>query len=268
MIRAAVLGSPISHSLSPALHAAAYEFLGIQGEYTSVEVRANELAQFLSTCDDSWTGFSLTMPLKEEVLALASEVDDLALRIQSANTLVRAKSGWRASTTDVKGFQGALRARQFHEFRTVLLIGSGATARAAAAACDNASRSITVVHRNPRRESAMRRSAPQATIEFLPWDSPLPDVDLMINTTPAGVVDHLISQIKKRPSGLFFEALYNPWPTKLLAHWRELEGEVIDGLDLLVYQAIEQVALMTQKRADPLLLAPILRDAGLKGLLK
>lgn len=266
MIRAAVLGSPISHSLSPALHAAAYKFLGIVGEYTAVEVKAHELGKFLSTCDNSWTGFSLTMPLKEEVLSLVGEVDDLAARIQSANTLVRAKSGWRASTTDVQGFHDALHAHQLNEFQSVLILGSGATARAAASACDAKGRLIKVLHRNPLREAGMSKSAPQSSMQFLSWNSPLPDVDLMINTTPSRVADQLVSKIKTRPLGVYFEALYNPWPTKLLAHWRSLEGKAIDGLDLLVYQAIQQVALITEKVVDPSLLAPILRDAGLKEL--
>lgn len=266
MIRAAVLGSPISHSLSPVLHSAAYKCLGIEGDYTAVEVKADGLEKFLTSCDNSWTGFSLTMPLKEKVLSLADEVDDLATQIQSANTLVRIKNGWRASTTDVLGFLDALHAHDVLTFETVLIIGSGATARAAASACDGENRRIQILHRNPLRQPAMRMAAPHSSIEFLPWETPLPNVDLMINTTPSGVADHLTSQVTSRPNGVFFEALYNPWPTKLLAHWRSLEGKAIDGLDLLVYQAIEQVALMTQKVVDPLLLAPILRDAGLKAL--
>lgn len=266
MIRAAVLGSPISHSLSPALHLAAYEFLGVVGDYSAIEVKVDGLEKFLTSCDDSWTGFSLTMPLKEKVLSLADEVDDLAIQIQSANTLVRIKNGWQASTTDVLGFLDALRAHDVLTFRDVLIIGSGATARAAASACDGEDRHIQILHRNPLRESAMRMAAPLSSIEFLPWETPLPKVDLMINTTPSGVADHLVSQITGRPTGVFFEALYNPWPTKLLAHWLSLEGKAIDGLELLVYQAIRQVVLMTQEVVDPLLLAPILRDAGLKAL--
>lgn len=264
MIRAAVLGSPISHSLSPALHSAAYHYLGIEGEYTTVEVQAEGLEKFLTSCDNSWTGFSLTMPLKEKVLSLADEVDELAIRIQSANTLVKGQNGWKASTTDVKGFQDALQAHHVDEFQSVLIIGSGATARAAALACD--AHFIYVLHRNPLRESAMRKAAPKALIEFLPWNSALPTVDLMINATPFGVADHLVAQVRTKPGGVLFEALYNPWPTKLLAHWQSLEGKAIDGLDLLVYQAIQQVSLMTHKVVDPLVLAPILRDAGLKAL--
>lgn len=268
MIRAAVLGSPISHSLSPALHLAAYKFLGIGGAYSAVEVKVDELPEFLASRDTSWTGFSLTMPLKEAALSLAADVDDLARQIQSANTLIKTRNGWRAFTTDVRGFQDAFQAHNLSDFRTVLLIGSGATARAAASACDGKDRLIKVLHRNPLRQEAMSKAAPQSSMQFLPWESSLPIVDLVINTTPVGVADHFVSEISSRPFGVYFEALYDPWPTKLLAHWRNLEGTTIDGLELLIYQAIQQVALMTGKAVDPLLLAPVLRDAGLKALQK
>lgn len=266
MIKAAVLGSPIAHSLSPMLHMTAYSTLGIEGEYTAIDVKSDQLRSFLLSLDSSWTGFSLTMPLKEEVLQLADEVDHLAKSIQSANTLIRSAQGWRAITTDVKGFQGALHAHGVDEFTKVLIIGSGATARAAASAVDQVNREIQVIHRNHEREGAMRKAAPHSSIEFFPWHSSLPVADLTINTTPAGVADHFASQITTSPSGLFFEALYNPWPTTMINHWRKNGGDVIDGLDLLIYQGIEQIELMTGISVNRSGLAPILRDAGLAAI--
>lgn len=266
MIKAAVLGSPISHSLSPTLHMTAYRALGIEGEYTAVDVKSDQLRDFLLSLDSSWTGFSLTMPLKEEVLRLADEVDHLANSIHSANTLIRLDQGWRATTTDVKGFQEALHAHGVGDFKKVLIIGSGATGRAAASAVDQRNREIQVIHRNQEREGAMRMAAPHSSIEFFPWQSPLPVADLTINTTPAGVADHFASQITSTPSGLFFEALYNPWPTKILNHWRRNGGKVIDGLDLLIYQGIEQIELMTGISVNRSDLVPILREAGLAAI--
>ena len=266
MIKAAVLGSPVAHSLSPTLHMSAYRALGIEGEYTAIEIKSDQLRSFLLSLDRDWRGFSLTMPLKEEVLKLANEVDPLANSIQSANTLIRTAQVWRATTTDVKGFQEALHAHGVDEFTKVLIIGSGATARAAAAAVDQRNREIQVIHRNHGREGAMRKAAPYSSIEFLPWQAPLPVADLTINTTPAGVADHFASQITSTPSGLFFEALYNPWPTKILNHWRRNGGKVIDGLDLLIYQGIEQIELMTGISVNRSDLAPILREAGLAAI--
>jgi len=268
MIRAAVLGSPISHSLSPVLHRAAYRALGLVGEYEAIEVERAGLKEFIATRDESWTGFSLTMPLKEEVLTIAQSVDPLALQIQSANTLLRSGSGWRAVTTDVSGFRHALIADRISKFEKVLIIGAGATARAAAAACDESGREIVVIHRSQKREDAMRAAASKSRVSFIDWNEKMPEADLVINTTPSGVADIFLPQVTSQPTGVFFEALYNPWPTQLLARWRAHGGQTIDGLDLLVHQGIDQVALMCQVTVDRDLLAPLLRTAGLLALTK
>lgn len=266
MIRAAVLGSPISHSLSPLLHNTAYEVLELQGHYEAVEVKSGELPNFLHKLEDSWTGFSLTMPLKEEVLTLASFVDPLSTRIASANTLIRGKDGWHASTTDVVGFQRALAAHGSENFEKVCIIGSGATARAAAAALDKRGRSIIVLHRNPQRERAMVSCVAQGILSFLPWSTQLPQVDLTINTTPAGVADVLANDPNLTAKGLYFEALYNPWPTALMRKWKTSGGVVVDGLDLLIHQAIVQVERMTGRQVEAESLASLLRKVGLERL--
>jgi shikimate dehydrogenase len=268
VIRAAVLGSPISHSLSPVLHRAAYQALGLKGRYEAIEVKAGSLEGFIATRDETWTGFSLTMPLKEEVLRIATSVDPLALQIHSANTLLRSGSGWRALTTDVTGFQHALISHRIAKFERVLIIGAGATARAAAAACDESGRQIAVIRRSNRGDDTMRSAVGKSAISFLEWNGDLSSADLVINTTPAGVADIFLPQVTSQPAGVFFEALYNPWPTKLLARWRAFGGETIDGLDLLVHQGIDQVALMGQVAVDRDLLAPLLRSAGLVALAK
>lgn len=266
MIRAAVLGSPISHSLSPVLHRTAYEKLGVLGQYQAIDVTAEKLGEFVAGLDESWTGLSLTMPLKEQILTIADEIDPLALKIHSANTLVRSEKGWKALTTDVDGFTQALNAHGQLEFRKVIILGSGATARSAAAACDAAGRQITVVHRTQGREEAMRNAVSLAKVEFRNWGSDLTEADLLINATPAGVADSYSERLEGNVHGVFFEALYNPWPTKLLAKWRALNGYGIDGLDLLVHQGIDQVELMTGMSVNHSELASVLRTACLASM--
>ncbi len=266
MIRGAVLGSPISHSLSPVLHRTAYEKLGLFGQYQAIEVASDQLDEFISGLDETWTGLSLTMPLKETVLKIADEVDELALRINSANTLIRSPRGWRALTTDVNGFKETLLAHGVNTYETVVILGSGATARAAAAACDGADRHMTIVHRSPERESALRKCVVSAKLEFVNWGADLPDSDLLINATPAGVADAYAEKLPTLVRGVFFEALYNPWPTKMLSKWRALGGFGIDGLDLLVHQGIDQVELMTGKSVQRAVLAPVLRMACLAAM--
>ena len=147
-----------------------------------------------------------------------------------------------------------------------MIIGSGATARAAAAACDELDTDIVVVHRSSMREEAMRNAVRNCRVSFLNWNVELPEADLLINTTPAHVADFFVSQFTSRPRGIFFEALYHPWPTKLLAHWRSLGGRSLDGLDLLVHQAIDQISLICKVKVSRNELAPLMRAAGLAAL--
>ena len=108
MITGAVLGSPISHSLSPVLHKAAFAFLGIEGDYSAIKVESGALAEFLQTRSSEFDYLSLTMPLKEEVLGLGFDADALTQRIQSGNTLIKRNDKWSISSTDGSGFVAAL----------------------------------------------------------------------------------------------------------------------------------------------------------------
>ena len=247
MIKAAVLGSPISHSLSPKLHLSAYKFLNIAGHYESFEVPAGSLQNFLHDKDSSWTGFSLTMPLKEEVLSVADVIDPLVKRIQSGNTLIRQGDLWNLISTDVLGFQNAWNAQNATQPKSVLIVGSGATARAAAAAFDDSNTSITVLHRNIEREKSMQDSVLKSTMNFLPWkfDRTLCESELVINTTPKGILDSFAKDLTVKPLGTFFDVIYDPWPTAFAAAWTKSGSSVISGLDLLIAQGIEQIRLFT-----------------------
>ena len=110
--RAAVLGSPIAHSLSPALHRAAYASLGLRWTYEAIEVDEAGLAGFLAGLDRSWAGLSLTMPLKEEAARLLADVDPTARALRSVNTVLPSGAGWRGTNTDVYGMTEALHARR------------------------------------------------------------------------------------------------------------------------------------------------------------
>jgi shikimate dehydrogenase len=264
MITAAVLGSPISHSLSPTLHRRAYEILGIEGTFDAIEVKAEELATFIASRDEKWTGFSLTMPLKEEVMKIAKDISPIARQVSSANTLIRTGSEWSATSTDVNGFVETLKQHGVSAIDRAVIIGSGATARAAAAACEHFTTKIDVIHRSASREVAMRAAAPHSEMHFINWDSMVPATDLLINTTPKGVADIFVDRLIGTP--IFFEALYNPWPTKLLQSARENGSFGIDGLDLLIHQGIDQVHLMSGLPVDRDELAPLLRKACLEKL--
>ena len=133
--RAAVLGSPIAHSLSPALHRAAYAQLGLNWTYDAFEVDEAGLPAFIAGLDLSWAGLSLTMPLKERVIDLLDDVDDVAASVRAVNTVVPYGTRWRGTNTDVTGMVRALQeAGAAADLRTATLLGTGATARSAIAA--------------------------------------------------------------------------------------------------------------------------------------
>jgi shikimate dehydrogenase len=250
VIKAAVLGSPIAHSLSPRLHTAAYEFLKIEGTYTSFDVPAGTLKSFLSDKSDSWTGFSLTMPLKEEALHCVDAVDPLVQRIQSGNTLVKESNGWQLFSTDVLGFRNAWRMHNANNPTSVVIIGSGATARAALAAFDTSGTKFRVVHRNSEREESMKNCLVDSSIEFHPWNFHdfILQADLVINTTPKLALDGFSPKVSNKPEGTFFDVIYNPWPTQFANAWRQEGGKVIGGLDLLIAQGVEQIKLFSKSK--------------------
>ena len=267
MISAGVLGSPISHSLSPLLHNTMYQILGVEANYKAYEVSSGYLRSFLSNQGSALNCISLTMPLKEEALEVADSVSPLSQQIRSGNTLYKVDGLWNLTSTDVEGFTQALRFNGRDAKGNVMIIGAGATARAAIAACDGVSKKVTVINRNPERVQAIRNSAPHLEVEFVSWDSAIDfsDIDLLINTTPGESASIFVKYIESL-NGTFFEALYNPWPTQLVSRFREVGGFGIDGLELLIHQAISQMEIFASCKIERERVAQILRLAGEKEL--
>jgi shikimate dehydrogenase len=267
MISAGVLGSPISHSLSPLLHNTIYDSLGIDATYRAYEVASGDLRNFLDDEGSSLNCLSLTMPLKEEALTIADSVSDISRQIQSGNTLHKVDGLWNLTSTDVEGFAHALDFNERNPKGNVLVIGAGATARAVIAACDGISNKVTVINRSSDRELAIRKSAPNLEIDFISWSDAInfETFDLVVNTTPGNTAAVLVDQVQS-VTATYFEVLYNPWPTQLLAQWRKSGGFGIDGLDLLIHQAISQASIFAARSIDRDSIAKILRSAGVKAL--
>jgi shikimate dehydrogenase len=249
-ISAAVLGSPIAHSLSPVLHGKAFELLEIAGRYEAIEVESGALAEFLQSQGKNYDYLSLTMPLKEEVLAISQDlnidVDDLAQRIQSVNTLVRKGSSWSATSTDGSGFIKALANAGYDHFNSVLILGAGGTARAIAGALDDIAQNVAIMGRSVRRNAGIAACFRKVVPEFIAWDDQidLRKFDLIVNTTPSGAADLVAENIPAKVDGLLFDVLYKPWPTLIARRWSDGGGKVISGLELLLYQGIDQINIV------------------------
>ena len=252
MIRGAVLGSPINHSLSPVLHRAAFEYMGAAGSYEAIDVPSGTLQQFFLAHESDFDYLSLTMPLKEEAHLLNVTCDELSLRIGSINTLYKKDGHWFGTSTDGSGFLAALAAQGYFSFSHALILGAGGTARAVAGALDGNVETLTVMGRTSTRRNALERCVEKSAFSYLPWMSD-PDInsyDLIINTTPAGAADLLAENLPSQVSGLLFDVIYKPWPTVLASAWSDRSGNVINGKELLLWQGLDQLALVLSQEID------------------
>ncbi|WP_037570800.1 shikimate dehydrogenase [Phaeacidiphilus oryzae] len=260
--RAAVLGSPIAHSLSPALHLAAYRELGLSGwRYERHQVDEAGLRGFIEGLDvagDGWAGLSLTMPLKRAVIPLLDEISPTARSVEAVNTLVFQADGARyGDNTDIPGLVAALRERGVEKVSRASVLGAGATASSALAALAEVCPGGEVVAyvRGEQRAREVRELGASlgVAVTAAPWRERARafDAELTIATTPAGSTDDLADSVPASP-GVLFDVLYDPWPTRLAAAWSARGGAVVNGLDLLVHQAVLQVEQFTGVTPAPL----------------
>ncbi|MBQ1090878.1 shikimate dehydrogenase [Streptomyces sp. B93] len=263
--RAAVLGSPIAHSLSPVLHRAAYDELGLSGwTYDRFDVDEAALPGFFDTLGPEWAGLSLTMPLKRAVIPLVDEISETAASVEAVNTVVFTEDGRRlGDNTDIPGMVAALREHGIEQVGTAAVLGAGATASSALAALSRiCTGPVTVYVRSAARAAEMRQWGERLGVEVrtADWSDAARALraPLVVATTPAGTTDALAAAVPEAPTTLF-DVLYDPWPTALAARWSAHGGAVVSGLDLLVHQAVLQVEQMTGRGPAPV---EAMRKAG------
>ena len=257
--RAAVCGKPIGHSLSPVIHNAGYAAAGLTGwDYTAIECAETELPDLVASLGPEWAGLSLTMPLKEAGLRLAAEASPTASAAGAANTLVRCADGaWRADNTDVAGMVRVLREAGLI-FRTpeISVLGGGGTARAAlVAAAELGAQTVTLVTRRIEARDELAPVADALGLRLVGHDWPDAagafEADAVISTVPKSAADHLAGAVAWRPGTVFFDAIYDPWPTPLAGDALGHGIAVVSGLDLLLAQALSQFEQFTGVREAP-----------------
>lgn len=267
--RAAVLGRPISHSLSPVIHNAGYEAAGLTGwSYGAHECGEAELAGFVAGLGAEWVGLSLTMPLKEVALDVADEVAPMAATLGAANTLLRLPDGtWRAENTDAPGMVDALLAAGVVHAGQVCVLGAGGTARAALAAAKDLGAAAVTVY--ARRLSAIDELTPVAddlglTLIGAGWGEAVRagDADVIVSTVPRGVADGLAEEIEWRAGAVLFDAVYDPWPTPLAEAADAAGCRIVSGLDLLLAQAVRQFEMFTHTEAPVAAMREVLHAAA------
>ena len=271
-----MLGKPIAHSKSPAIHRAAYEVLGLEWEYDRFECDERELAACLDSRGEEWRGLSLTMPLKEEARRLAAVVDPVAAESGVVNTLLRlissgvgadgtANAQWAGFNTDVAGLAAAIRGASLDALHTIVL-GSGATAVSAVLAARrlgaeqialfarNAAAVADLVDRfdgsaEPGREPVAVTGASLQALHERVSDGTVAPATLVISALPGPATSEL-----ELPEALMrvplFDVAYDPWPSPLAVRWEGAGGEAHAGLNMLVEQALVQIRIFVNGDPD------------------
>jgi shikimate dehydrogenase len=256
-VKAAVLGSPVGHSLSPALHRAAYRALGLPGwTYEAVECDEARLPGLLAGCGPDWAGLSLTMPLKRAVLPLLDATEPLAADVGAANTVIFAAGAKHGHNTDVPGMVTTLATAGLSAAGPALILGGGATACSALAALRGFGASeATVAVRDPARAADLLAAAGRLgmTVRLADFggQSTTGSWYLLISTVPAGAADTYAERMLRGdlvPAAVL-DVVYHPWPTRLAAAAEQTGAAVVSGFELLLRQAARQVELMTARTA-------------------
>ncbi|MDF2047159.1 shikimate dehydrogenase [Microbacterium sp. Kw_RZR3] len=246
--RLAVWGDPIDHSRSPSLHAAAYRELGLSWTYGRQRVTEADFAVRLGELDGTWRGLSLTMPLKNVAFRAAVELDDAARRTGAVNTFLLTSDGPRGFNTDVGGLARALREAGVAEPGVARILGAGATATSAVMSlAELGTRRVEVVARRPEAVIPLRDLGESVGVEISRASFDDPRMPAPVDVTVAALPGKVDVGPGIRPfaenGGLLVDVVYGNWPTALAEQWRAAGNEAINGLPMLLHQALLQVRI-------------------------
>jgi len=258
--RAAVLGHPIGHSKSPALHRAAYARLGADISYTAIDVTAEQLPEFMAgvASEPEWCGLSVTMPLKTAMVAEVHEVRGAGANLGVINTVAFEDDGGVPRrvgyNTDVAGIVHAVRYAGVADRPDAAVLGGGGTSAAAIAAlrelgCDSAR--VYVRDAGRAGEAVKAADAVGLAIELHPMEDAAAGIagaGLVISTLPPRAADGIADELAHMGAGgggVLLDVAYDPWPSRIAEEWQRRGGAVVPGLEMLLYQAVEQIRLFS-----------------------
>ncbi|MFT4147480.1 MAG: shikimate dehydrogenase [Micrococcaceae bacterium] len=254
MLNAAIVGDPIDHSLSPSLHMAAYEYLGVEAKYQKFVVHEGELTEFLEKHPEL-NALSVTMPNKFDAYQVANTRDDFSTKTKASNTLVISQT-IKAYNTDVYGIleslKSVLSASLWRRQKTVAILGAGATALSALCAADQLGYNFVTVYLRDFRKATnfmvlARRLGIKVDLKTL---GETITEDIVISTLPGSAIKHYLSSIKPQRHRVFLDVNYNPWPTPLAQLAEKQDAPLVSGLEMLLHQAVQQVGLFTGLQFD------------------
>ena len=278
----ALIGNPVSHSLSPIMQNAAFQYLGLDLIYIAIPCKNEDLELVLNSLKKiNCKGLNITIPYKEKVFDLCSEISPIANKLKAINTLkLNSEDEWSATNTDVEGFIYPLKTLNLTKKQS-LVLGSGGAARSVIQGLINLNFStISVLSRNKSSlDEIIKNFSNQITIHgFLNNDiraqNLINEADLIVNTTPVGMKT-ATNEENILPYGetfwkslnsktIVYDLIYNPAPTPLLKFCAKKGCMTIDGLQMLVAQGMESLTFWTDGLEVPF---HIMNDA-LKNIFK
>lgn len=265
-----IIGDPVSHSLSPTMHNAAYTSADIPFVMAAAHVQAERLADAIRGMTAlNIKGLAVTMPHKVSIVKLLDEVDPIAQKIGAVNTVVNNNGRLIGYNTDWLGILRPLERETSLAGKSVAILGAGGAAQAAIYACMSADASVTIFNRSVEKAKAL-------TAEFGPTVLPLQDAhdlssyDIIINTTSVGMAETIgespISGSSLREHHIVFETIYAPATTKLLSLSQEVGAKTIPGSAMFLEQGAAQFELHTGVKAPKAEMERILRASLVRNL--
>jgi shikimate dehydrogenase len=270
-----VIGHPIAHSLSPAMHNAAISHLGVDFVYLPFPVKPEDLkAALAGFAAIDLRGFSITIPHKQAILPLLAEVSPIARAIGAVNTVYRTDKGWCGTNTDVEGFLAPLQTPAYQpkggsdwSQKVAVILGNGGAARAVVAGCAQLGcAEIHVVGRNAQNLAEFQQSwvnspMPVQNLQAHSWDNLsmlIAQADLLVNTTPVGMHPHgekspvSAAALDRLTAGaIVYDLIYTPNPTQFLKD-AQLRGAIpVDGLEMLVQQGAAALKIWLDTESVP-----------------
>lgn len=249
---AGVIGYPVGHSLSPALHEYWLRDHGIDGAYIPLEVPQGNFEETLRTLHLlGFRGANVTLPYKEEAFAAVTMMDETARLSGAVNTLVRAEEGFTGKNTDVEGFMENLRTHNVtpQDLRRAVILGAGGAARAIVAALYYCGcRNVAIVNRTQERAEKLideiEKTGIEGCFEAPAWKERqeiLAECDILVNTTQLGMTGQppLELDLSALPTAaVVSDIVYNPLVTPLLAQAKARGNNAVGGLGMLLHQAV------------------------------
>ncbi|MEH2228076.1 MAG: shikimate dehydrogenase [Nostoc sp.] len=264
-----VIGHPVEHSLSPVMHNAAIAQLGLDYIYLPFPIEPQNLevaiAGFAAV---GVVGFSVTIPHKQAIIPLLSEITPLAQTIGAVNTVSRQNHKWVGTNTDIEGFIAPLQTtyKQDWSQKVAVILGNGGAARAVVAGCTQLGfAQIHVVGRNMQRLEEFRNSWSNSSLadkfQVHQWEELpklIPQANLLVNTTPIGMYPKVnesplsVEEIANLPMGaIAYDLIYIPKPTQFLQQAQKQGVIAIDGLEMLVQQGVAALKIWLQQETLP-----------------